>query len=368
VNIAILLQGGVDRTQEYRVIPVLLGLIGQLATRHTVDVFAMCQEPRPGQWALRGAQIHNIGSTHAVHRAVNCLWRAHRRRRFDIIHALWTGPSGLAAAIASRLTGVPLTVHLTGGELVALHDVQYGQLLRRRWRLLNPWILRTAARITATSDPMVAMAASAGFVATRVPLGVDLVDWPEREPQRRDVNTPLRVIQVASLNRVKDHATTIEALRQLRDRGRAVEADFVGEDTLGGAVQESARKAGIEDRARFHGFLTQRNLRPLFERAHVHVVSSLHEAGPAAALEAALLGVPTVGTCVGHLQEWAPEAAMTVAPRDAAGLADGIDRLSMDEELRLRIGRAAQARALAEHAGHTASRFERIYGEIARAR
>jgi len=171
---------------------------------------------------------------------------------------------------------------------------------------------------------------------------------------------------VASLNRVKDHATTLAALRILRTSGLDVVLDLVGEDTLRGAVERLAQQLGIAKAVRFHGFLTQRALRPLFEAAHVHVVSSLHEAGPAAALEAALIGVPTVGTHVGHLAEWRNEAALTVPPRDAAGLAHHIARLLADEPLRLRIARAAQARALDEDAAYTAARFESLYVEVTR--
>ncbi len=37
------------------------------------------------------------------------------------------------------------------------------------------------------------------------------------------------------------------------------------------------------------------------------IISSRHEAGPLAVLEAAVKGVPTVGTAVGHIAEWAPQ-------------------------------------------------------------
>jgi hypothetical protein len=46
------------------------------------------------------------------------------------------------------------------------------------------------------------------------------------------------------------------------------------------------------------------------------VVSSRHEAGPVAVLAAAVAGVPTIGTCVGHIAERAPSAA-TRAVREA---------------------------------------------------
>jgi glycosyltransferase involved in cell wall biosynthesis len=353
-----------DRSEEFRVIPVLLALVGRLAVRHDVRIFAMNQEPRPSSWNLRGARVHNIGSTYAVHRAVAAMRAEHRRRPFDVMHALWTGTSGLAAAIAARMLDVPLLVHLTGGELVSLPDIGYGQMRQLRWRILNRWILNQARVITVTSQPIAALAARAGFRTQRVPLGVDVADWPPRSPVPRDASATARLIQVASLNRVKDHATTLEALRILRASGLDVVLDLVGEDTLRGAIGRLAERLGIAGSVRFHGFLTQRALRPLFEAAHVHVVSSLHEAGPAAALEAALIGVPTVGTQVGHLAEWQDEASLTARPRDAAGIARHITSLLTDEPLRLRMAQVAQARALAEDAAHTCACFEALYSAV----
>jgi glycosyltransferase involved in cell wall biosynthesis len=364
MNLAIVVPGGVDRSEEYRVIPVLLGLIGRLAARHHVRVFATRQEAGQSSWVLRGAHVLNIGSNYAPHRGLALMRAEHRARPFDVVHALWAGASGLVAAIAARTLHVPLLVHLTGGELVALPEADYGQRRQLHWRIANRWILRSADHVTATSEPIVALARRAGFDARRVPLGVDLDDWPVRPPQPRDPSMPARLIQVASLNRVKHHATTLEALRLLRSRRLDVSADFVGEDTLGGSVQALARRLGLEDVVRFHGFLTQRQLRPLFEAAHVHVVSSLHEAGPAAALEAAIAGIPTVGTSVGHLGEWQPEAALTVAPTDSVALARHIESLLDDDSRRLRLARAAQARAIIEDASHTAACFERLYVDV----
>ena len=57
--------------------------------------------------------------------------------------------------------------------------------------------------------------------------------------------------------------------------------------------------------------------------AHVSVISSRHEAGPVVALEAAAVGVPTVGTAVGHIAEWAPDAALAVPVGDDAGARRG---------------------------------------------
>jgi glycosyltransferase involved in cell wall biosynthesis len=50
--------------------------------------------------------------------------------------------------------------------------------------------------------------------------------------------------------------------------------------------------------------MTQRQLRPIVEAADLMILSSCHEAGPLVMLEAAVAGVPTVGTAVGHIREW----------------------------------------------------------------
>ena len=153
----------------------------------------------------------------------------------------------------------------------------------------------------------------------------------------------------------------LRAVTALARAGHGFQLDIVGEDTLGGAMQALSRELGLGDRVRFLGFQTQRQLRPLVEAADLLIVSSRHEAGPVAMLEAAVVGVPTVGTLVGHIAEWAPSAAAGVQVDDWNGLAHAIRRLLDDEDLRLRLARNAMQRATVEHAGYTAARFEEIY-------
>jgi glycosyltransferase involved in cell wall biosynthesis len=93
-------------------------------------------------------------------------------------------------------------------------------------------------------------------------------------------------------------------------------------------------------------------------------MSSRHEAGPLAMLEAATLGVPTVGTCVGHIAEWSPDAALAVPVAEPEALAGALASLLSDEERRRTLGRASLARAMIEDADYTARAFESIYLQI----
>jgi glycosyltransferase involved in cell wall biosynthesis len=364
MNLAMIVPGGVDRGGERRVIPALLALIERLARRHAVRVFALRQEAAPGRWPLLGATVQNIGGRFVVARTVGAVRRAHALQPFDMVQSIWGGDCGCAAVVASRLLGIPCAVHLAGGELAALPEIDYGG--GRRWyrRALERGCLRRADAVTAASGPMLDALATLGVHAERVPLGVDPRVWPPLAPRRRATGERARLIHVASLNRVKDQPTLLRALALLDPR-HDFHLDVVGEDTLGGTVQELARGLGLAPRIRFHGFLTQQALRPLMEASHVHVMSSRHEAGPLVALEAAAAGVPTAGTDVGHLREWAPHAAATAPVGDAAALAAAIGRLLDDEELRLGLARAAAAIAIREDADHTAARFQAMYRRLA---
>ena len=364
MRIALVVPGGVDRTGEYRVVPALLALIERLAARHEVHVFALRQEAEPAEWMLLGAHVHNVGGRAGVRnqwRAIAAILRVHRAAPFDVVQAIWSGACGLVAVAAGRLAGIPSGVHVAGGELVAFRSIRYGGLMTWRGRLRERFVRRGATVMTAASAPILAQLAARGRSARRVPLGVDLQRWPPRPPQRRDPQAPVRLIHVASLNEVKDQATLLRAAALLAADGVDFHLDIVGEDTLGGRVQALARELRLETRIRFHGFLTQAQLRPVLEAAHVHVVSSLHEAGPLVLLEAAVLGVPTAGTAVGHLAEWAPEAALAVPPGDAVALAIAVRRLVDEEDLRLRLAEEALRRAVSESADHTAALFEALH-------
>jgi len=352
--------GGVDRGGTERVIPRLLALVERVAAAHELHVFALRQEPRPATWPLLGATVHNAGTRRPSLRALRDLLAEHRRGAFDVLHGIWVSP-GLVAGVAGRLVRRPVLVQLVGGDVAALPEIGYGLQRSRAGRLRLRLAARLAGHLTAESGYTQRLAAERGVVAERVPNGVSVRDWPALAPRRREPGSQARLLFVGSLNEVKDPWTLLRAAAALRERGVDFRLDLVGGDTLGGAVQRQAQALGLDGRVRFHGFLRQPELRPWMEQADLLLVTSRHEGAPIVALEAALAGVPTVGTRVGHLADWAPEAAVPVPTADPGALADAVQALLGDEERRLRLAHAAQRRALAEDADYTAARVLEIY-------
>lgn len=370
MKVALIVPGGVDRSGTHRVIPCLLWLLERLAVEHEVHAFAMRGEAggtHAGEtYALNGATIHPLGG--AGGRSLPTLRAVvaeHRREPFDVIHALWVSGPGLVAAVAGRLLRRPVLLHIPGGDLVSIPEIRYGGR-RSAWeRARLRLALAGATRRTAPSRAVCDAAADLGYPAERVPLGVSREVWIPREPRPRRPAAPARLVHVGSLNRVKDQGTLLRAVGRIADAGMDFTLDLVGEDTLGGEMQRLSEELGLRERTRFHGFLPQDRLRPLVASADLMLVSSRHEAGPVAAAEAAMVGVPTVGTAVGQLLEWAPDAATVVPVGDDDALAAAALALLRDDRARFRIAATAQARVLAEDADWSAARIDGLYREIA---
>ena len=368
MRVALVVPGGVDRSLTERVIPALLWLVEELGRRVEVVVFALGHGPAPDEWEIPGARVVDLGPLRLSRLpGAAFLRRAHRLRTllrergpFDLVHAFWATPCGATAAAAAPER--PLVVSLAGGELAGIADIGYGCDLVPRERRKVRWTLAHAAAVTAASRPLAGEAARRGFAARLVPLGVEEAAFLARSAGAR--GGPFRLLHAADLNRVKDTATLLRAARRLRDRGLPFVLDVAGEDTLGGAVEAEAARLGLGGNVVFHGRLPTARLRPLLRDADLFLLSSRHEAGPVAVVEAAACSVPTVGTAVGHVLEGSPGRSLAVPVGDDAALAEGAMALLSDPERRAAMGAAARAWAWENRAAVGAERLVALYEEV----
>jgi glycosyltransferase involved in cell wall biosynthesis len=104
-------------------------------------------------------------------------------------------------------------------------------------------------------------------------------------------------------------------------------------------------RLGIEDRVEFLGFVTEERKREILRRAWVHVLSSPKEGWGIANIEAAASGTPTVASDSPGLRESVldRETGFLVPHGDPTALADRLELLVADEELRTSMSRASRA-------------------------
>jgi glycosyltransferase involved in cell wall biosynthesis len=368
MRVGLVVTGGFDRSGREHVIPSLLWLVERLARRHDVVVFVLRYHDAPCQYELAGATIHDLGRPRGFRRQLASLRRAiEQQPSLDVLHGYWAHPAGLAAALAGRWFGVPSVVTCDSGEFVTIPAVGYG-LQRTARGKLAVWAATTlATAVTVCSEFQARLASEHGVRPVRIPLGVDTSIFTPctHDSVRHEAdNAPYRLLNVASLNRVKDHAVLLDAVRRLVDDEVDVVLDIVGEDTLGGDVQQRASVMGLDDRVMFHGFMASDRLADLYRSADLFVLSSRHEAAGVVLLEAAACGLPIVGSDVGYIADWSPALAEAVGPGDAPALAAGIRRLLTDPARRQRTAAAALAWTRQHDADWTADAFASLYAEL----
>lgn len=368
MHVVLVVPGGVDRGGVNKVIPALLSLIEGLAQQHRVTVVALGQEPVASVYPLLGATVVNVApEQRGPHRLARQLARAVRavgsQGQPDIVHGLWASVSGLAAVMAGRRYCVPSLVHVAGGELLAMTDIGYGGALGRGGRLIARGSLRADYISVATEWMRDHVVAAGHRVDEIIALGAD-TRWFVPTSVAPD---QFRLVHVASLNRVKDQSTLLRAVALARRDLPRLTIDLLGVDTLSGEMQRLAATLELGDAARFHGYTPSRDLPGWFQGASLNIICSRHEAGPLAVLEAAACGVPTVGTRVGHIADFAalsPPAAVAVPCADPVALAAAIVATLADEALRTSLGAAAFAWSTAHDAANTVRSFDLAYRKL----
>jgi len=362
MRIALVVTGGFDASGRQHVIPTLLALVECLARRHEVFVYVLRYLPQPATYPLVGATVRDLGRPTGTRLQYNRLIEALKQDGpFGVLHAYWGLPAGVVTTLAGRRLNVPTVVTCDSGEFVSLPDISYGSQLRARQRLAMRVTTRLATQVTVCSQYQARLAAAHGCSARTIPLGINTSAFV---PAARDEGPPWRLLHVASLNAVKDHDTLLRAFQRLLQSGVDAHLDVVGEDTMAGAASRLADQLGIATRVCFLGFKSSDDLIPIYQRSHLLVLSSRHEAAGAVVLEAAATGVPIVGTSVGYIADWSPEQAVAVPTQNPTALASAILDLLKDRDRRERLTTLARRWTLAHDAEWTSREFDHVYDTL----
>lgn len=370
MKLAFVVKGGLHPSGRQEVMPGWLILLARLAERHDVHAFVMKHLREQCTYTLRGITVHDLGQPGGSSRFGRWAeWRVLRAALtnlgpFDVLHGFWADP-GWLAAFAGRRLDTPAVVTCNSGEFSAIRDIAYGTQRTARGRALVSATCRFATRVHVATEYMERLARTCGCSPVRIPMGVDTATLTP--PTSRPAGPPWKLLQVASLNLVKDQSIALDALSRVL-RTMDVHLDVIGEDTLDGLLPRRAAELGVGNRVTFHGFKPFDELLPFYQRAHIYVQSSRHEAAGAAVMEAAACGLAIVGTRVGYVADWAPEAAVAVDPQDGAALAAAIGEVLADDIRRAELGSNARGLAASHDVGWTVEQLEQLYQSLAQHR
>lgn len=108
-------------------------------------------------------------------------------------------------------------------------------------------------------------------------------------------NNPAKynIIVIGRLDAGKSVGIFLEALAQVRNRDK-LHVDIVGDGPLRARLQGYDREHGLDGLITWHGQLPRVEAVKIFNRAHLHVITSVSEGNPTTIWEAMSYGVPTM--------------------------------------------------------------------------
>src|SRR5687768_9912885 len=134
---------GFQKDESDWCIPAFTNLARELSRHAEIDVFALRHPPVRATYDVGAVRVHAIGPVafgrlripiislaRVWSRTLRHFDREHRKRPFDAILSIWATESGALACLAGQRWGVPVLVHLAGGELVWLPKIRYGNWSR----------------------------------------------------------------------------------------------------------------------------------------------------------------------------------------------------------------------------------------------
>ena len=287
-----------------------------------------------------------------------------RNDRSDIIHLHLPNPIAILGYLASRRRGrLIVTYH---------SDMVRQKLLGPMFEPFLHAALRHSSAIITTSPNYLRTSLVLERHQERchvIPLGIpmerfDRCDLTTAEGIRQQYGARL-IVSVGRLVYYKGFEHLIRAMTRVR--GNLL---IVGEGPLRGALSALAQELGVADRVHFMGKISHELLVACYHAAKVFVLASIlrSEAFGIAQVEAMAAGLPVVNT---QLNSGVPfvsiheQTGLTVPPGDPGALAEAVNRLLDNPDLRASLGAAAALRAHQEFsldamAARTMSLYEQV--------
>ncbi len=273
-----------------------------------------------------------------------------RAERPDLVHGHMP-ISGFLARVAARVAGVPQVAYTCHGFLFN----QPGSWLRRAVAFTMEWIAGHLTDIHMTVSTEEAQDARRLWINRHSrPIGNG------RDPARFHPDQAARARIRGALGVAQDQVVVIVVSRLVRHKGypellaamRYVDAELwvVGERLAsdhGEDLEPYFAQSGLGPRLRRLGY--RDDIPALLAAADIFTLPSHFEGLPMSIIEAMLTGLPVVATAIRGPREQVidGETGLLVPPATVAPLAAALQRLAVDAPLRVRMGEAGRARALA---------------------
>ena len=281
--------------------------------------------------------------------AVRRLIRLIHELRPDVLHT-HTAKAGAVGRVAALLAGSarpPVVIHTFHGHVLRGY---FTAGRARVFQQIEQTLARSSDALIAVSpqvrDDLVELNVAPEEKIAVIRLGLDLerrVSAPPgaRAAVRAELGVPGDGFLIGWLGRmteIKRAEDLLAAFALLRSRGVDAYLALIGDGPLRDPLEAAAYQLGIADRTRFVGF--RQSVAEFYSALDVVALTSANEGTPVTVIESLASGRPVVATDVGGVRDVVRDGhtGFLVRAYDIEAIADRLERLGLDPDLRTRMG------------------------------
>lgn len=265
------------------------------------------------------------------------------------LHAHFCHGSTTIAMFASEMTGIPFSFTAHAKDIY-LKSLNPGKLLQKKMR--NAAFLVTC---TGANEEYLQCLAPKGTKIYKIYHGLDtqLFANPDRQLLNVKNNSVPIVLSVGRLVEKKGFNYLIDACAILKQRGHRFQCQIVGggegyTETLINLIKQ----LHLEDTVSLTGAVTQEALRDIYQQASLFALPCLvvdngdRDGIPNVLVEAMAMRVPVISTDISGIPELINHNlnGLLVPEKNALAMANAIEKLLLDPDLRQQLGDAGRAR------------------------
>jgi len=285
-----------------------------------------------------------------------------RREDFDIVHTHST-EAGIIGRFAAVLADVPNIVH-------TVHGVPFAE---DRSNVLNRFVLACERQAAHYTDQIIS---NADVIAddylerdigqpeqyTTVYSGIDIDTFAHAKPADNLPGEHPRVVMVGRLADGKGHSVLLDAIELLN--GFQGSVCIVGDGPLYGALDDSIENRGLSDQVFLIGF--RDDIPSVLAASDVLVLPSFREGTPRVITEAMASKLPVIATDIAGIPEQVKdgENGYLIPTDDSETLANRLERLLADVELRERMGARGLERVERFSVGTMVEELDQLYRKL----
>lgn len=264
----------------------------------------------------------------------------------DHVHAHFSNHPVTTALIINRLSGIPFSFTAHGHDL-HINPVMVGEKTSA-----------AAFAVTISEYNRKLMCELCGETAAAkihvLHCGVDASRFVLRPAHT--ANGSVRIACIAALIEVKGLPYLLDACAIIKQRGVHFHLDIVGKGPDRPQLEKQIAELGLQQHVRLCGPVTYQEIAQLLSQADIAVQPSVwtkrgqREGIPVALMEAMATGVPVIASRLSGIPELVQDGCcgLLVPPRDSVALADAMERLARDPQLRQAMGVAGHKKVMAE--------------------